>query len=63
MVQVIITLDAHVIPALIHKCYLARSMKSPMVLGSGRPLRQFIYSVDLAQLILWSLENYSDSTY
>ena len=33
-----------------------------MVMGSGKPLRQFIYSVDLAQLILWSLENYDDST-
>ena len=56
-------LDAHVIPALIHKCYLAKKYEKPfMVLGSGRPLRQFIYSVDLAQLILWSLENYSDST-
>jgi GDP-L-fucose synthase len=56
-------LDAHVIPALIYKCYLAKKEGAPfMVLGSGKPLRQFIYSIDLAQLILWSLENYSDST-
>ena len=55
--------DAHVIPALIHKCYLAKKEGRPfMVMGSGKPLRQFIYSTDLAQLILWSLENYSDST-
>lgn len=55
--------DAHVIPALIHKCYLAKKAGKPfVVLGSGRPLRQFIYSIDLAQLILWSLENYSDSS-
>tara|TARA_A200000113_G_C8825121_1_gene341841 strand:- start:376 stop:1311 length:936 start_codon:yes stop_codon:yes gene_type:complete len=55
--------NAHVIPALIHKCYLAKANNTPfMVMGSGKPLRQFIYSVDLAQLILWSLENYDDST-
>ena len=29
-----------------------------MVYGSGKPLRQFIYSKDLAELIMWTLENY-----
>lgn len=28
------------------------------VLGSGKPLRQFIYSVDLAKLIIWALREY-----
>lgn len=27
--------------------------------GTGKPLRQFIYSEDLAKLILWVLENYN----
>lgn len=55
--------NAHVIPALIHKCYLAKKNNNPfLVMGSGKPLRQFIYSNDLAQLILWSLDNYDDST-
>jgi len=53
--------DGHVIPALIHKCYLSKKENKPfIVLGSGKPLRQFIYSVDLAKLIIWSLEKYED---
>lgn len=31
-----------------------------LVFGSGRPRRQFIYSLDLAKLILWTLENYNE---
>ena len=54
--------DAHVIPALIHKCYLAiQSNESFVVAGSGKPLRQFIYSKDLAFLIMWVLEKYNDT--
>ena len=52
--------DGHVIPALIHRCYLAKENKEPFVVrGSGRPLRQFIYSQDLARLILWTLFHYN----
>ena len=58
--------DAHVIPALIHKCYLAKQQGVPLVVaGSGAPLRQFIYSRDLAHLLIWVLEHYnatSDAT-
>jgi GDP-L-fucose synthase len=51
--------DAHVIPALIHKCYLAKQQGMPLVVaGSGAPLRQFIYSRDLALLLIWTLEHY-----
>lgn len=28
------------------------------VFGTGKPLRQFIYSLDLARLFLWTLDNY-----
>ena len=28
--------------------------------GSGRPLRQFIYSYDLAKLFIWQLHEYND---
>jgi len=53
--------DAHVIPALIHKCYLAKKENKPfVVLGSGKPLRQFIYSEDLAKLIMWTVEEYTE---
>ena len=52
--------DAHVIPALIHQCYLAKQNNKPFVVkGTGRPLRQFIFSIDLAELIMWTLEKYN----
>eukprot|EP01084_Bolivina_argentea_P276902 472582_1 len=52
----------HVIPALIHKCYIAnRNREDFKVLGSGKPLRQFIYNVDLGGLIVWTLEEYDES--
>lgn len=54
--------DAHVIPALIHRCYLAeRGGEKFMVKGSGKPLRQFIYSDDLAELIRWVFLFYNDA--
>jgi len=50
---------AHVMPALIHKCYLAKKNGTPFkVLGDGSPLRQFIYSRDLAKLFIWQLREY-----
>lgn len=45
--------NAHVIPALIHRCYLARQKDEDFVVrGTGTPLRQFIYSRDLAAGVL-----------
>lgn len=32
-----------------------------VIWGSGKPLRQFIYSHDLGRLILWCLDNYNSS--
>jgi GDP-L-fucose synthase len=55
--------DGHVIPSLVHKCYLAKQKGEPfLVRGSGTPLRQFIYSEDLAKLILWTLENVDEKS-
>ena len=52
--------DSHVIPGLIHKCYLAKLNNQPFVVaGTGIPLRQFIHSEDLGKLILWSLFEYN----
>lgn len=52
----------HVIPALIHKCYIAKRDGTDLtVWGSGRPLRQFIYSLDLARLTIWVLHSYNSS--
>eukprot|EP00760_Papus_ankaliazontas_P019043 PhM_4_TR17848/c0_g1_i1/m.69084/K02377/TSTA3, fcl; GDP-L-fucose synthase len=54
--------DSHVIPGLIHKCYLAKQNNTPFtVMGTGKPLRQFVYSQDLGRLILWVLRSYEDS--
>ena len=46
-------MDSHVIPGLIHQCYIAKQINEPFVVkGSGRPLRQFIYNIDLAKIIM-----------
>jgi GDP-L-fucose synthase len=51
--------NAHVIPALIHKCWLAKQEQKPFVIqGNGKPLRQFVYNKDLGELLLWTLFNY-----
>lgn len=51
----------HVIPALIHKCYLAKERGEKFIVrGTGKPLRQFIYSLDLARLMMWVLESYHE---
>ncbi|XP_049710147.1 GDP-L-fucose synthase isoform X2 [Elephas maximus indicus] len=52
--------DGHVLPGLIHKVHLAKSSGSALtVWGTGKPRRQFIYSLDLARLFLWVLREYS----
>lgn len=30
------------------------------VMGTGKPLRQFIYSIDLAKLFVWVLREYNE---
>jgi GDP-L-fucose synthase len=53
--------NGHVLPVLIHKCFLAKKEGIDFVVrGTGSPLRQFIYSEDLGNLIMWTLENYND---
>jgi GDP-L-fucose synthase len=55
-------INGHVIPSLIHKCYLARENKTPLTIwGSGKPLREFIYSKDVAKLTEWVLYNYNET--
>jgi GDP-L-fucose synthase len=54
--------NGHVIPSLIHKCYLARENKTDFTIwGSGKPLREFIFSQDVAKLTEWVLENYTEN--
>jgi len=45
--------DSHVIPGLIHRCYLAKQDGKPFVVrGTGNVLRQFIHAEDLARAIM-----------
>jgi GDP-L-fucose synthase len=54
--------NSHVLPALIHKCYLAKTQNTPFVVwGSGKPLREFIYSEDVGELTQIILEEYEGS--
>ncbi len=52
----------HVMPMLIHKLYLAKNNNTDFtVWGSGKPLREFIFSKDVAKLSEWAVENYNES--
>lgn len=58
---------SHVIPGMIYRMHklindnkdTPESEKIFTVYGSGKPLRQFIYSLDLAKLMIWVLRNYN----
>lgn len=55
--------DGHVMPSLIHKCFLAKQNNSDLVVwGSGKPLREFVFSSDIAKLSLWAIENYKENS-
>jgi GDP-L-fucose synthase len=55
--------DGHVLPALIHRTYLAKLNSTELsIWGSGNPLREFIYSDDIAKLTLWALDNYNEDS-
>lgn len=58
---------SHVVPGMMHRLYNTmtdKSVDTPQeerifkVMGSGKPLRQFIYSHDLAKLMIWALREY-----
>lgn len=51
--------SGHVVPALIHKCYLAKKNNTDLVIwGSGDPLREFIYSEDVGEVTQLICEHY-----
>ena len=56
---------SHVIPALIMKAHSAKMNgdKELVVWGSGAPLREFLYVDDLADAILFLVQNYSDDAH
>jgi GDP-L-fucose synthase len=48
----------HALPSLIHRCYLAKINNVDLtVWGSGKPLREFIFSKDVAEICLKLLES------
>lgn len=52
--------NSHVIPALMRKIWEAKINGKPSVevWGDGSPLREFTYSLDVAKILLFLLENY-----
>lgn len=51
--------DGHVIPSLIHKIFLAKQNSQPLIVwGTGKPLREFVYSEDVGKLALWAIREY-----
>ena len=52
----------HVMPMLIHKIYEAKQKNIPLeIWGTGKPLREFIYSEDVAKLTHWVMDHYNES--
>ena len=53
---------SHVLPALLRKFHDAKQQNLPHVTiwGSGKPLREFLYIDDLADAILFLMENYDE---
>lgn len=62
--------DGHVVPGLINKAVTAireaqkagKPEASLTIFGTGKPRRQFIFSKDLAKLMLWVLTNYQETS-
>jgi GDP-L-fucose synthase len=56
---------SHVLPALIRKTHEARAAGREAITlwGSGRPRREFLHVDDLADAVIFSLENYSGETH
>jgi GDP-L-fucose synthase len=51
--------NGHVIPTLIHKCYLSKENNTPFeIWGDGSALREFIFSEDVADIIDLLIEKY-----
>ena len=55
--------NSHLVPALIRKAFEASKTGQDFVVwGDGTPLRQFIYSEDLAKIIIWAIDNWNSGT-
>jgi GDP-L-fucose synthase len=55
--------NSHVIPSLIHKVFLAQNNNTDVIVwGSGKSLREFIYSKDVAKITETLIDVYDDVT-
>jgi GDP-L-fucose synthase len=55
--------NGHVLPALIHRCYLAKQHQTDFeVWGAGTALREFVFSRDVAQICDILLDKHLDTT-
>lgn len=56
--------NSHVLPALIRRIHEAKVQKSAEVViwGTGKPLREFLYSEDMARACLFLMQNYDVSS-
>jgi len=53
--------DGHVLPGLMHKAKIAIDNNSDFVVyGTGKPLRQFLYSLDAGHMAIWAMLNYEN---
>ena len=54
--------NSHVLPALLRKFHEAKEQNLPEVTvwGTGKPLREFLHSDDLAEACIFLMENYND---
>src|SRR5205085_12290508 len=57
--------SSHVLPALIRKFHEAKINRAPCVTcwGTGKPLREFLFSDDLGAACVFLMENYSDEQF
>lgn len=55
--------EAHAIPALVRKTIEARERGAPSIvaIGTGRPVRDFVYAGDVAATIPWFIRHYDSS--
>ena len=57
--------NSHVLPALIKRFVTAaeNEVRSVTLWGTGRPMREFLHSRDLAQAVLLALDKYDDDSH
>ncbi len=54
--------NGHVLPSLIHKAFIAKKENKPLVVwGTGKPLREFVFVDDMANISLQCLKKYDSS--